>query len=67
MAEPLTRSTNGLRGKLSLIHIYTPQANRIYRRTENAMLRERIHYTRKELALNDQELLVVYKLSLIHI
>ena len=38
-------------------HLFnTPQANRIYRRTENAMLRERIHYTRKELALNDQEL-----------
>ena len=38
----------------------TPQANRIYRRTEQALLRERIHETRKNLANTDQQLLPLH-------
>lgn len=39
---------------------HSGQAHRIYDRTERALLRERIHYTRKELAKTDRQLLSLH-------
>ena len=45
---------------VSIQHINTPAADRIYKRTSFPLLRERIHHDRKELDATSRDLLVIH-------